>query len=75
MANPAGSIPAVNKLEELLPTKEIEFEGHMVMGPNKPEAYLTNLYGKDYMTLPPVEDRKTHAPFVLKFGDEQDQNG
>lgn len=39
------------------PIKQIEFEGKPYLCMNRPEVYLSNLYG-DYMTLPPVEQRQ-----------------
>lgn len=36
------------------------FEGVLFTGPADAEAYLTALYGKDYMMLPKTEDRGTH---------------
>ena len=38
--------------------KEYSFCNHMFMGPAKPEKYLSQLYGEDYMELPPVEKRR-----------------
>ncbi len=38
-----------------------EFEGVQLLGVENYEAYLTHLYG-DYMKLPPVEERCSHAP-------------
>jgi lipopolysaccharide cholinephosphotransferase len=40
------------------------FEGFEVNLPNKPDAYLSNLYG-DYMTIPPEEKRERH--FYTEF--------
>jgi lipopolysaccharide cholinephosphotransferase len=37
------------------------FEGIEVNLPNDVNAYLTNLYGKNYMQLPPVEKRERHC--------------
>lgn len=53
---------------DLFPTQEIEFQGLQVRSPKNPDAYLSTRYG-DYMQLPPEEDRYTHAPIVLDFGD------
>ena len=33
--------------------------------PGDAEKYLTNLYGKNYMQLPPVEKRERH--FIIDF--------
>lgn len=37
----------------------VEFGGKFFKGPKDCDVYLTSMYG-DYMTLPPVEDRKIH---------------
>ena len=52
----------------IFPTRPISFCGREFMGVAMPDAYLTCEYG-DYMTLPPVDDRRTHAPRVIDFGD------
>jgi lipopolysaccharide cholinephosphotransferase len=38
----------------------LEFEGHKFYAPREYDKYLTRMYG-DYMTLPPIEKRITHA--------------
>ena len=53
----------------LLPTVEISFEGHMFPAPAKIEAFLEILYGKTWNELPPVAQRRNHAPKELDFGD------
>ena len=52
-----------NTVDEILPVKLAEniFEGHSFYVPNRPERLLEATYGHDYMQLPPVEQRKTHA--------------
>ena len=42
------------------PAAEVTFEGHRFYAPGQIDAFLTRLYGKDYMELPPVEKRVTH---------------
>ena len=44
------------RVEELMNTSEVEFEGHYFLGPENPDEILTGLYG-DYMKLPPVEQQ------------------
>ena len=39
--------------------KEYEFCNHRFLGPEKPVEYLSQLYGNDYMDLPPVEKRRS----------------
>jgi len=43
------------------PPKPMVFEGYTFCGPAKPHEYLADLYGEDYMNLPPKEDRFTHS--------------
>lgn len=43
------------------------FEGMKVYLPGDPDAYLTNLFGKDYMELPPVEKREKHFIISIAF--------
>lgn len=38
---------------------EYYFEGHKFFGPKGAETYLSQLYGKDFMQLPPIEDRRS----------------
>ncbi len=47
----------------ILPVKKGDFEGLKFNIMNKPDVYLTNLYG-DYMKLPPKEKQETHG--ILK---------
>ena len=53
--------------DDLYPLRDIEFEGGTLPFPNHLEGHLTKMYG-DFMTMPPVEKRKTHYPFKLDFG-------
>ena len=46
---------------QLLTLAENVFEGYSFYIPNKPDRLLEATYGSDYMQLPPVEQRKTHA--------------
>lgn len=39
----------------IFPIKETKFEGYSFMIPNNADIYLTELYGKNYMTPPPKE--------------------
>ncbi len=50
---------------EYLPQMEFEFEGHKFKGPAGYDTYLTQLYGSDYMELPPPEKRISHHGFTL----------
>ena len=52
------------------PHAELEFEGKMYMAPNKYKDFLTQLFGSNYMDLPPVEKRVTRHPIKkIDFGE------
>lgn len=51
--------------KDFFPVSYGEFEGIRVPLPNNPDAYMTQLYGSDYMMLPPEEKREKHV--VIKF--------
>lgn len=53
---------------DIFPTKDIAFDGMTLRAPHDCDAYLRVLYG-DYHQLPPAEDRYTHLPRILDFGD------
>lgn len=48
-------------IKDIFPLSEIEFEGYKFFCPNNVNAILKELYGKDYMKLPPKEKRFTHS--------------
>jgi lipopolysaccharide cholinephosphotransferase len=50
--------------DAIFPLKEIEYEGHKVMGPANPDQCLRDIYG-DYMKIPEKSCRRTHAVCVL----------
>ena len=45
-----------------------QFEGYSLPVPRSTEHYLENMYG-DWRTLPAPEDRHTHLPLLIDFGD------
>ena len=53
--------------EGMIKTVYKPFEGHMWRVPQKYKSYLRKLYGKDYMSLPPVEKREKHFLLELQF--------
>lgn len=55
----------------IFPTQDIRFEDLTLRAPHDPDAFLKTEYG-DYMQLPPEEERYTHAPLILDFGDGVD---
>jgi lipopolysaccharide cholinephosphotransferase len=56
----------IYEIKDVYPLKQIEFEGIMMNFPNKIEKQLQREYG-NFMELPPVEKRKNHYPYKLKF--------
>ncbi len=65
------TFPACNKTygykrEWYEDTVDITFENVVLKGSRKYEEYLEFLYG-DYMTLPPIEERKVHPVSKIKF--------
>lgn len=54
------------KRAELYPLSKVEFDGEWYNAPALVDDYLIEHYGKDYMTLPPVEKRIVHA-FKIEF--------
>jgi len=46
------------------------FEDTELYLPENPEAYLTTLFGEDYMTVPPVEKRRSGFDIYVKLEDQ-----
>lgn len=44
-----------------------KFGDKMYNVPGRLDDYLRHQYGENYMELPPIEQRQTHQPIVLKF--------
>lgn len=59
-----------NFVKDIFPCKKIQFEDIMMKFPKNTDLLLKQIYGDTYMTLPPVEKRKTHFPYILDFGDD-----
>lgn len=53
---------------DYLPCESAVFEGHELPVPHNVEKYLTAMYG-DWRQPPAPEDRHTHLPLLLDFGD------
>lgn len=48
-------------IEDIFPLEEIEFEGYKFFKPKNHDNILKELYGKNYMELPPLNKRITHT--------------
>lgn len=55
-------------LAGIFPTVDVAFEGGKFPAPRKTEEYLSNMYG-DWREVPKPEDRHTHLPLFVDFGD------
>jgi lipopolysaccharide cholinephosphotransferase len=53
------------------PLRKIEFEGTQYYCPRDMDSYLTQVYGRDYMELPPEEKRQNHYQKLINFNTEQ----
>ena len=60
----------IRSSDTFFPTSKGKFEGMEVNLPGNPDAYLSNLYGSDYMTLPPEEKRERHFFVDIRFKGE-----
>ena len=58
-----------NYVKDIFPCRKMKFEEFEMNFPNHTHELLVSGYGEDYMTLPPVNKRKTHFPYILDFGD------
>lgn len=56
--------------DDILPTSRAKFEGRSYPVPRYTERYLTTMYG-DWKSIPAPEDRHTHLPLLIDFGDGQ----
>jgi lipopolysaccharide cholinephosphotransferase len=45
----------------IFPLQKIEFEGSLFPAPKDPKTYLTEIFGPNYMELPPETARKVHS--------------
>ena len=57
------------QINKMIPVHEMPFENINVKVPAVPDYYLTILYTKKYLVIPPEEDRKTHNPLYIRFED------
>lgn len=56
------------RVQDMVPPATASFCGHGLPIASKPELYLENMYG-DWRKIPAPEDRRTHLPEFLDFGD------
>jgi lipopolysaccharide cholinephosphotransferase len=54
-------------LDVFFPLKTAAFEGKQYPVPNQMEVYLNQIYGGDYMELPPEEKRTAHSVELINF--------
>lgn len=54
--------------DAFFPTEPGEFEGLLLPVPNDFKVYMEALYGPDYMTPPPLEDREVHVVYEFDLG-------
>lgn len=57
------------KYSNCFPPAKILFEGHEFFGPAKPHEYLADLYGDNYMDIPPLNKRVNHANLIRFLND------
>ena len=71
----AGNFTGAYKLRELVPScyfgepVKLDFEGIKLNCPNKYKDYLKAIYGENYMTPPPIEQRVPHQYRVISLGE------
>ena len=71
----AGNFTGAYKLRELVPSDyfgkptKLYFEGIELKCPNKYKDYLKAIYGEDYMTPPPIEQRVPHQYRIISLGE------
>lgn len=60
---------SIIELEDIFPLRKIQFEDVELNFPNKIEKHLEHCFG-DFMTPPPLDKRKNHLPYILKFNED-----
>lgn len=71
----AGNFTGAYKLRELVPSDyfgkptKLDFEEIELKCPNKYKDYLKAIYGEDYMTPPPIEQRVPHQYRIISLGE------
>ena len=69
LAGSYGYQKETNKREIFKNKKKIKFEDREYKGMNKPDLYLSKIFG-NYMELPPKEKRRNHMPLKIDFGNK-----
>ncbi|MDD2437323.1 MAG: LicD family protein [Massilibacteroides sp.] len=54
------------KYSDIFPLQETSFEGYNFFVPNNAHSYLCQLYGENYMVLPPLKERVAKHSAILK---------
>lgn len=54
-------------INTLFPIQLIEFENHFFNAPNNSKQYLTDIFGDNYLEIPPVEKRMIHATKIVIY--------
>lgn len=54
-------------MDDIFPLAQAEFEGELYPVPRLTDKYLTTMYG-DWRAIPKEEDRHTHLPLLIDFG-------
>ena len=67
--NASYTYNALIPTDVIFPVAEIDYDGMRVFAPRDVDAFLRIEYDDHYMDFPPEEDRYTHLPLVLDFGD------
>ena len=62
------------KRESFFPCSYGKFEGIKVKLPNNPDTYLTNLYGSEYMIIPPEKEHEKHLIIDVIFNTKDADN-
>ena len=67
-----GVLRQTHEYSKVFPAKKGLFEGKEYCIPNDPDHVLSNIYGPNYMQLPPESKRKTHNPKCVRFLDGEE---
>ncbi len=67
-----GILRQTHSIDKIFPLKKMKFEGEDYSVPSDVDYVLKNIYGPNYMKLPPIEKRVTHDPKYIKFEDGEE---